>query len=126
MSLREVSTQAGISHTYIRNLELGTKKDPSHEVLSKLAKVYKVSYGQLLSQKFKYLEYPYLPELEKELHKDRNDIYVSLEKFKLEGTHLDIKEILEGEFTVFYNNKKLTLEQKQVILGILKAVFKEE
>lgn len=49
-SLREVSNISGISHTYIRNLELGKKTDPSKDTLRKLANSYGVSYIDLLNR----------------------------------------------------------------------------
>ncbi|MCK1986266.1 MULTISPECIES: helix-turn-helix domain-containing protein [Peribacillus] len=125
MSLREVAVNAGISHTYIRNLELGKKNDPSHEVLAKLAKVYKVSYGNLLSKKFKYIDFPVLPEYKKTDSQFLSTME-SFERFKLEGAHLDLKKILEGDFSVFYDEKKISFEKKQLILGILSALFKED
>jgi transcriptional regulator with XRE-family HTH domain len=58
MSLREAAEKTGLSHTYIRNLELGKKTDPSHETLAKLANAYGVKYGDLLSKKFESIDYP--------------------------------------------------------------------
>lgn len=58
MSLREAAQKTGISHTYIRDLELGKKTEPSHDALAKLAKAYGVKYGDLLSKKFNEIDYP--------------------------------------------------------------------
>ncbi|WP_289142474.1 helix-turn-helix domain-containing protein [uncultured Brevibacillus sp.] len=62
ISLREASEKTGLSHTYIRNLELGKKTDPSHETLIKLANAYGVKYGELLSKKFESIDYPTILE----------------------------------------------------------------
>jgi transcriptional regulator with XRE-family HTH domain len=54
MSLREVANISGLSHTYIRDLELGinrstkTKIQPSPETLNRLALAYSSSYDELM------------------------------------------------------------------------------
>lgn len=48
MSLRKAAKKAGISHTYLRDLELGKKTDPSRDTLLKLAACFDVSYYDLL------------------------------------------------------------------------------
>lgn len=47
LSLREASERIGVSHTYIRDLELGKKKEPTRETLEKIAKAYNVPYFDL-------------------------------------------------------------------------------
>ncbi|MGD6845210.1 helix-turn-helix domain-containing protein [Bacillus infantis] len=124
-SLREVANEAGISHTYIRNLELGKMKEPSNEVITKLAKVYKVPYYHLMATKVKLTDYPYSDPEAEELVEEMFDLHKSFERYQLSGTYLDLKNILEGDYSVFYDEKKLTSEQKQMLLGILKVVVKE-
>jgi transcriptional regulator with XRE-family HTH domain len=58
MTLREAASRAGVSHTYIRDLELGNKTDPSHDTLTKIARAYGVSYGDLSSKKFQTIDNP--------------------------------------------------------------------
>lgn len=48
MSLREAAKKSGISHTYIRDLELGKKTDPSKDTILKLANAYGVRYDDLV------------------------------------------------------------------------------
>lgn len=57
-SLREAAEKTNLSHTYIRDLELGNKTDPSHDTLAKIAKAYGVSYGELSSKKFHAIDHP--------------------------------------------------------------------
>jgi transcriptional regulator with XRE-family HTH domain len=57
MSLRDAAKKTGLSHSYIRDLELGKKTDPSNDSLLKLANSYGVNYEQLQSAKFDNLIY---------------------------------------------------------------------
>lgn len=58
MTLREAALRTNLSHTYIRDLELEKKTDPSHDTLIKIANAYGVSYGDLLSKKFLTIDNP--------------------------------------------------------------------
>lgn len=58
MSLRDAAEKIGISHTYLRDLELENKTDPSHDTLIKIAKAYGVTYGDLSSKKFLTIDNP--------------------------------------------------------------------
>lgn len=67
-TLREIATLTGLSHTYIRDLELGINRKtnkaptPSHDTLAKLAKAYGIKYGDLSSRHFNNLNIPaYVP-----------------------------------------------------------------
>lgn len=61
MSLREASKRSGLSHTYIRDLELGVNRvtktpiQPTPETLRKLADAYDYSYD-ILMKKAGYIE----------------------------------------------------------------------
>lgn len=54
MSLREVSERSGVSHAYIRDMELARNRStnkpikPSPEILEKLSEVYNYSYDELM------------------------------------------------------------------------------
>lgn len=54
-SLREVAEKSGLSHTYIRDLELGVNRvsktpiRPTPETISKLAEAYNYSYEELMA-----------------------------------------------------------------------------
>jgi transcriptional regulator with XRE-family HTH domain len=48
MSLREVERRAGVSASYLAQIELGRRRTPGAEVLKKLAPVYSVSVRDML------------------------------------------------------------------------------
>lgn len=47
-SLREVGRGSSVSHTYLRDLEIGKDCNPSPEILKKIADYYNTSYEELL------------------------------------------------------------------------------
>lgn len=49
-SLRKAAEESGVSFVYIRNLETGMKKNPSVQVLNKLAKAYGVPISDLINK----------------------------------------------------------------------------
>jgi transcriptional regulator with XRE-family HTH domain len=48
LSLRDVEKETGISNAYLSQLENGRTRSPSPHVLSKLARVYRVAYSELM------------------------------------------------------------------------------
>lgn len=109
MSLREASRKTGLSHTYIRDLELGKKNDPSHDTLAKLANAYGVKYGDLLSKKFSSIDYPNLIDQFGPPNKG----------YCLENEILS----LLGRNEVTYKGNPLTDEECQQIKDMLKVIF---
>ena len=57
LSLRKVASQAGVSATYLWEIELGKRKTPSAEILKKLAPILGVTTQELL-ERAGYLEQP--------------------------------------------------------------------
>jgi transcriptional regulator with XRE-family HTH domain len=48
LSVRRAAAEVGISSTYLSQLEAGAIKEPSPRVLHSLARVYKLSYAELM------------------------------------------------------------------------------
>lgn len=83
MSLREASRLTNISHTYIRDLELGKKTDPSDDILKKLAKAYNVPLDNLARKYF-----------------DHDMLYLSLE------VQVHFETLLEGALEIISCDNK--------------------
>jgi transcriptional regulator with XRE-family HTH domain len=112
-TLREVSELTGISHTYIRDLELGKRRatgkpvNPSAYVLRKLADCYNYSFTELM----KVAGYEDVLREYDENGKKRHDIYKLLtsdsEIVEWKGHQLDERQIEEIiNFIEFLLSKK--------------------
>lgn len=115
ISLREIAKRIGISHTYIRDLELGKKTDPSIETLTKLAKTYDVPLDDMITKAYiKTIDVSYdealkLIEEENELRKKK-----------------DILHLLENkDGNVYYNGQMLSPDDRQKVLTVLSALLSE-
>lgn len=126
MSLREASEKARISHTYIRDLELGNKTDPSHETLYKLAKAYGVSYGHLSSLKFKTIDNP---RWRQEFGPANKTPLETLRYFDLTDLDGYIREEFVEEVSILINRFKLghpiDAEGRIIYKDLLKALEKK-
>jgi transcriptional regulator with XRE-family HTH domain len=104
MSLREAAEESGISHTYIRDLELGNKIDPSQDTLTKLARAYGITWGDLSSKKHQYIDYPRLFEETGGAHKTPLE---TMGYFRVaDGEGYVLKEFLE-EISILINDYNL-------------------
>lgn len=112
MSLRQASTLTGISHTYIRDLELGKKTDPSVDILTKLANAYRVPYGQLASKYFTIVLHPKILE----------DYGPPNKGYSVENDLISLLNI--GEIT--YKGHPLSDEECQRILDMLKVLLPDK
>ncbi|MEC1723912.1 helix-turn-helix transcriptional regulator [Schinkia azotoformans] len=127
LSLRDTAKKIGISHTYLRDLELGKKTDPSNEVLSKLADSYNVS---ILTLQFK-------------VHLDKIDQSEEIQKNNVEeyerSTHLMnlyFKAVVSWSEDKLLNEKEtimirqhfydLLLRYKTIIEGYTKTKYRWE
>lgn len=104
-SLREVAKATGLSHTYIRDIEIGIRRGsktpitPSPEALKKLSHVYQYPYGELLKKA------GYLPE---DFDNDRLEDSIR--------TDLKLRKIFRAA-------EELTDEQKDKLYELMEMVF---
>ncbi|MFB6467650.1 helix-turn-helix domain-containing protein [Cytobacillus sp. Hz8] len=111
MSLREASKKSDVSHTYIRDLELGKKTDPSKETLLKLANAYGVRYDDLLYRSTKLDNLDIVnAEAQKYFLKEIEDV---LEEMCIDNTFFDflkddIKKLEEKHNNILDIDEKLT------------------
>ncbi|GAB6117097.1 hypothetical protein JCM16816_06940 [Thermoanaerobacter brockii subsp. lactiethylicus] len=120
MSLREFAKKAGLSHSYINNLESGidprSGKEvmPTIETLKKIAQAMDMELNDLLTQ-IGYIETDreqsrqWQPEL---TEKDKKDIAKELEKM--------INDLEHSEGLAFFNGEPLDEETKEHIKNALK------
>lgn len=75
MTLREAAEKSGLSHTYIRDLELGVNRktktpiNPSPETLKRLASAYNYDYNELMKKA------GYIDQLELDVFRIKNPHY---------------------------------------------------
>lgn len=112
--LREVAYRSGLSHTYIRDLELGINRktkapiNPTPETLKRLSEAYKYSYEDLMKKAGYIVE-----EVKKE--KDAVDLFI--EYLDLELTD---DEIIE-RMTFSVDNMKLDDEDVREWIAFVRA-----
>ncbi|RXT05278.1 helix-turn-helix domain-containing protein [Ammoniphilus sp. CFH 90114] len=110
-SLREISSISGLSHTYIRDLELGYNRTtnspmkPSMDSLKRLAKAYNFPYEELL-KKAGYV--------------DNESGFIELEGNKVPN---DISLLLNGGYDLTFEGHKLSDNDKNIIYDILNSIF---
>lgn len=99
MSLRDAAKKSGLSHTYIRRLELGINKEtneiikPSPETLKMLANAYNHSYEDLLTKA------GYLTESESNFIRDlylTEEELINKYKLTIEGKEVSKDELIEA------------------------------
>jgi transcriptional regulator with XRE-family HTH domain len=107
MSLREAAAKSGLSHTYIRDIELGMNRKsktpikPSVETLKCLAEAYNYPYEDLLKKA------GYLNDLTEE-----------------KKEQIDIADLMNKD--LYYKGKKLSLIHKKALIGIYVDMLEEE
>jgi len=86
LKIRQVELYSGVSNSYLSLLENGKRDIPSPDILKKLARVYKVSYADLM-KKAGYIDYTIDDDesgmLVKETntkYKTENDIFIRLKR----------------------------------------------
>jgi len=115
-SLRNISKIAGISHNYLRNLEIGidprTKSpiNPSPETLKKLAEAYNYPYEELLKLA------GYLDANEKDGDSKIIPTWATKKDIR------DFRKLLEEE-PLMFDGMPLDDEDKEKILRVVEAVF---
>ncbi|MGM0881383.1 MAG: helix-turn-helix domain-containing protein [Bacillota bacterium] len=111
MSLREAASRSGLSHTYIRDLELGMNRStnniiqPSPETLEKLASAYSYSYEGLM----KAAGY---------LHSENPPVNSHVEQHSY-----DLLEILKNHDLVKVGHHTLSDRDAKMIRDILDSMF---
>lgn len=118
-SIREVSKDIGISHTYLSTLEKGydprTKKErkPTPEVLRKLSHYYNIPYIQLM---------------ELAGYGDQGE-YTLIETFggssrtPVKRNQFDIYSILQMNADVYFKDKHLSEDDKKFLIDLLERTF---
>lgn len=116
LTIRELEELAGVSNSYISQIELGQRSVPSPDILKKLAEPLGVTYSDLM------YEAGYLEEAQKARHEE------AVEDFSddlNEGTY-DIAHLLELAETILYKGRKLTKPERQKALDIIRVLFQEQ
>lgn len=126
LPLRIASKKIGVSHTYLRNLEIGERDKPSIEVLKRIAEVYDHPYVDLLEKA------GYIDEAEKELLtpidlvKEPKPVSDEdkKERERLARNKRDARKFLE-QADIMFDGVPMTEEDKQRILGFMEGMFWE-
>jgi transcriptional regulator with XRE-family HTH domain len=114
-SLRESAAISGLSHTYIRDLELGINRStkgsiqPSPETLEKLARTYNFPYQELM----KVAGYIHSEETDKEL------VYETY----FQTPSYDLLEVLKSDHVVSVGEYSLTDKDVKIVKDILETMF---
>jgi transcriptional regulator with XRE-family HTH domain len=122
-SLREVSKRAGISHNYLRNLEIGidprtkTPINPSPETLKKLSDAYNYPYEELLKLA------GYLDEKKDAILSEKDVDSTSIPAWATKKDVRDFKKMLEEDVPIMFDGVPLDDEDREKILRIMEAVF---
>ncbi|WP_053073912.1 helix-turn-helix transcriptional regulator [Bacillus sp. LL01] len=144
-SIRKVSQEIGISHTYLSTLERGfdprTKKErkPTPDVLRKLSNYYNVPYIALMDmagyvdsegavQVDSFFDLMGIPPREIEKSKKEGTIIgvgsSGLEHIKANNNKtFDIYSILKMNADVFFKDKELNQEDKEFLITLLERTF---
>lgn len=94
ISIKKLSSQTGISRTYIRGLENQEKTNPTLDILNKIAKALNVNIKDLF--------YSYI-----ELDKLKNELYKRIDKYGVDSKEvLEISQIIDLLVNIEMNNKK--------------------
>ena len=143
-SIREVSKRSGVSHPYISQLETGKNKNPSPDILVKIAKALKlepseviylagydelydvVKYGEALKD-FSSWDDKYTIEYLKDLKQNVEllDHVTDLKTFlKDDFVHEDTNdEEAKTAISPTYNGHTLTREDREKISGLIEITF---
>jgi transcriptional regulator with XRE-family HTH domain len=146
MPLREVATKSGLSHTYIRDLELGINRktkapiNPTPETLKRLAEAYNYSYEDLMimagyieKQEEDLEHHLALSRIKEEaLGKQGSERAKLLNEAKDWGDLIDIEEFMRNielsdeellsKYNFTYRGKKLDDDKTKQILDFIRFI----
>lgn len=127
MSLRDAAEKSDLSHTYIRNLELGKSKKPSPETLSKLAKAYDYPYHKLMFKAgiLDNVQYVFDFDNPGELRPMTEAELVAVQQENYELMQNDIEKILFDNNNISYKGVPLSLYDKQKIIDMLPILLRD-
>ena len=97
MSLRELSKKSGIAHTYLRNIENGTKTPPSDKILLRLEK------ALLLDDDSRILFYDIAAQV-KEMH-NHNNFYLPVDISSYINNADNAKQVIREADRLGYSNE---------------------
>lgn len=122
MSLREFAKKAGLSHSYINNLEngidprSGKEVMPTIETLKKIAQAMNMELNDLLKQ-IGYIEAEKSREWQPKLtEKDEKDIARTLEEW--------MKDLTSAEGLAFFNGEPVDEETKEYLKDSFEMILK--
>lgn len=122
MSLREFAKKAGLSHSYINNLEngidprSGKEVMPTIETLKKIAQAMNMELNDLLKQ-IGYIEAEKSREWQPQLtEKDKKDIAKTLEEW--------MKDLTSAEGLAFFNGEPVDEETKEYLKDSFEMILK--
>lgn len=132
LSLREAAKRSDISHPYLSQLETGKNKNPTPNIIRKLSKGLNVSYNDLMQAagyggkenpipSDSFFDLFQIKNIEEELN-DRG-LFNSIEEYK-ELEYPDIEHFL-NEKEVYYDKKRLNVDDKVMAKNILDTLFKD-
>lgn len=143
LSLRELAKRSGMSHPYLSQLETGKNKNPTPDMVRKLAKGLNIKYPDLLKIAGhiddKYLII-WLDEVEDGLNGKIKPVTIHLpgieyiendgitetkviNEDELKKRLFDLHDYLQLDVDLYYKGKILTNEQKQKIKTMLKTLL---
>lgn len=108
---KDLATKAGISHSYLSNVERGTR-NPALKTLDKIAAALEVPANKLLEneQKGRNLTYLYLENIEKqkvrEQHEEQEKKVILVKKIKAKLNLLDLRDLYLIESLIETMNKQ--------------------
>jgi transcriptional regulator with XRE-family HTH domain len=117
LSLREAARRAGVSHSYLSQVETGSHDRPSIEILEKLSVVYDKELSELLegTGHIKTIKTGYYHEFEDVLR----------EEMELRNKK-DIMYLLQNkDDNAYYNGQMLSQEDRQRVLTVLENLLPE-
>ncbi|MGB9808654.1 MAG: helix-turn-helix domain-containing protein [Caldanaerobacter sp.] len=122
MSLREFAKKAGLSHSYINNLEngidprSGKEVMPTIETLKKIAQAMNMELNDLLKQ-IGYIKAEKSREWQPQLtEKDKKDIAKTLEEW--------MKDLTSAEGLAFFNGEPVDEETKEYLKDSFEMILK--
>lgn len=140
LTTSELAELSGLSQSYISNVENGRRTKPKPETIEKLAKALDIPNRDLMM----VAGYGYIDDIFEDIDNLKAKIELTVDLFEHETDSngvrssrrlsreeqlrrlFDVRFLLTGKETAYYNGKHLTNEERKRVITILDALFKED